>query len=105
MNKNTQGVVGLARRAGALEFGTNNVLDAIRSKKALLVIIAADVSDNTKKNIRDKAAFYSVKTEMSDVTVEELGRIIGKGGTAAIALTDENFVKAYRKSLTAQTSI
>ncbi len=104
MEKNTAGVVGLARRAGALVHGTNNVLEAVRSKKALLVLIASDVSDNTKKNITDKAAFYSVKTEMLDITVEELGRIIGKGGTAAVALTDDNFVKAYRKQ-TAQTSI
>ena len=43
------GVLGLARRAGALAIGTNSVLEAVRKGKAYLVLIASDASENTAK--------------------------------------------------------
>ena len=99
MKKNTMGVIGLAARARGIVIGTNQVLEAIRSKKAKLVLIACDVSDNTRKNLTDKANFYSAKTQETDITAEELGRAVGHSNTASIAFTDMNFVKAYEKSL------
>ena len=98
MNKNTLGVIGLAYRARGIATGTNQVLEAIRARKAKLVIIASDVSENTRKNLTDKASFYSARTEIADITAEELGRAVGRSNTAAIAFTDVNFVKAYEKS-------
>ncbi len=99
MKKNTLGVIGLAARARGIVIGTNQVLEAIRGKKAKLVLIACDVSDNTRKNLTDKATYYSAKAEFTDITAEELGRAVGHSNTAAIAFTDINFVKAYEKSL------
>ena len=55
MNKNTLGVIGLAARARGVVIGTNQVLEAVRNKKAKLVLIASDVSDNTLKNLTDKS--------------------------------------------------
>ncbi len=98
MNKNTLGVLGLAKRAGALAVGTNNVLDSVRRGKAKLVLIASDVSDNTKKNLSDKSSFYKVQTDTVDITAAELGKALGHGPTAAIAISDENFVIAFNKS-------
>ena len=99
MNKNTLGVIGLAARARGIVIGTNQVLEAIRGRKAKLVLIASDVSDNTRKNLKDKATYYSASTEETDITAEELGKAVGHSNTAAIAFTDINFVKAYKKSL------
>ena len=99
MKKNTLGVIGLAARARGIAIGTNQVLEAVRGKKAKLVLVACDVSENTRKNLTDKANFYSAKIEISDITTEELGRAVGHSNTAAIAFTDINFVKAYEKSL------
>ncbi|MBE6683411.1 MAG: 50S ribosomal protein L7ae [Ruminococcaceae bacterium] len=99
MKKNTIGVIGLAARARGIVIGTNNVLEAIRSGKAHLVLIASDVSDNTKKNLTDKSAYYSVKSEQIDITTAELGKAVGHSHSAAIAFTDKNFVIAYEKSL------
>lgn len=99
MKKNTLGVIGLAARARGIVIGTNNVLDAIRNKKAKLVLIACDVSDNTRKTLTDKSKYYSAKAEEIDITTEELGRAVGHLNTAAIAFTDANFVKAYEKSI------
>ena len=99
MKKNTLGVIGLAARARGIVIGTNQVLEAIRNKKAKLVIIASDVSDNTLKNLTDKSAYYKTDAERTDITTEELGRAVGHSNTAAIAFTNENFVIAYKKSL------
>ena len=99
MRSNTLGVIGLAARARGIVIGTNQVLEVIRNRKAKLVLIASNVSDNTKKNLSDKAKFYSARAEYIDITAEELGKAVGHSNTAAIAFTDENFVKAYEKSL------
>jgi len=99
MKQNTLGVIGLAARARGIAIGSNQVLEAIRGKKAKLVLIANDVSDNTKKNLTDKATYYSAKFMVADVTAEELGKAVGHSNTAAIAFTDINFVKAFEKSL------
>ena len=99
MKKNTLGVIGLAARARGIVIGTNQVLEAVRGRKAKLVLIASDVSDNTRKNLTDKSNFYSTTIKEIDITAEELGRAVGHSHTAAIAFTDFNFVKAYEKSL------
>ena len=99
MKKNTLLVIGLAARARGIVIGTNQVLEAVRNKKAKLVLIATNVSDNTYKNLTDKSTYYSVKAIQTDATAEELGKAVGHSNTAAIAFTDINFVKAYEKSL------
>ncbi len=99
MKKNTLLVIGLAARARGIVIGTNQVLEAVRNKKAKLVLIASDVSDNTYKNLTDKSLYYSVNAVQTDATTEELGKAVGHSNTAAIAFIDANFVKAYEKSL------
>ena len=99
MNKNTLGVIGLAARARGIVIGTNQVLEAIRNKKAKLVLFASDVSDNTRKTLTDKSNFYSAQAEEIDITTEQLGAAVGHSRTSAIAFTDINFVNAYRKSI------
>ena len=93
-----QGVLGLAKRAGALAVGTNSVLDAVRNGKAKLVLLANDASENTVKQLNDKASFRCVPLETLGMDRETLGHCIGKENTAAIALLQEGFVTAYRKA-------
>ena len=99
MKKNTLGVIGLAARARGIVIGTNQVLEAIRGRKAKLVLVASDASDNTKKTLKDKSSYYSTRLEVIDITTDELGKAVGHRNTASIAFTDFNFVKAYEKSL------
>ena len=97
--KRAEGIIGLAKRAGALAVGTNRVLDAIRGHKAQLVLVACDVSDNTAKLLRDKTSFQNVPIEFLPIDMRELGRLIGKEHAAAVALTQEGFVRSYRKAV------
>lgn len=86
--------IGLGRRAGKITFGTDSVCDDVRSKKAYLVLIAENASDNTKKRITNCAAYYNIPTKtLNGVTSDELGASIGKSTAASVAITDENIVK------------
>ncbi|MBQ0092061.1 MAG: ribosomal L7Ae/L30e/S12e/Gadd45 family protein [Clostridiales bacterium] len=94
-----EGVIGLARRAGQIAVGTNGTLDAIRSGKAKLVLIASDVSENTRKLLTDKALFRNVPTEFPPLNTEALGKCVGKFNTAAVAFLQDGFVIAYHGAL------
>ncbi|MBQ9793980.1 MAG: ribosomal L7Ae/L30e/S12e/Gadd45 family protein [Clostridia bacterium] len=96
------GVLGLARRAGALAIGTNSVLEAVRKKKAFLVLVAADASENTAKQLLDKSAYYKVPAEKLPFGMLELGHAIGKDHTVAVAVLQEGFVVSYTKACTTQ---
>jgi ribosomal protein L7Ae-like RNA K-turn-binding protein len=91
-------ILGLARKAGALKAGTEIVIDSMRKSKACRVYISSDVSDGTLKKLKDKAAFYKVDTEIIDLTMDELAHRVGfLRPTAAVSLTDNNFLKLMEK--------
>ena len=82
--------IGLARKAGKVIVGTDAVCDEIRKNKIMLVLSAADISDNTKKKISDCCSYYNVKLHSCKLSKEELGHAIGKPFAACIGITDQN---------------
>lgn len=97
--KRAEGIIGLAKRAGALAVGTEQVIEAVRKGKAKLVLVASDVSENTEKRLRDKASFRNVPLEFLPIDMGVLGHLIGKDHAAAVALLQEGFVRSYRKAM------
>lgn len=51
-------MLGLAQRAGKVASGEFSTEKAVKSKKAFLVVVASDASDNTKKMFSDMCTFY-----------------------------------------------
>jgi ribosomal protein L7Ae-like RNA K-turn-binding protein len=91
-------ILGLARKAGAITAGTELVIESMRKSKACLVYISSDVSEGTLKKLKDKAAFYKVQAEILDLTMDELAHRVGfLRPTAAVSLTDKNFLKLIEK--------
>jgi ribosomal protein L7Ae-like RNA K-turn-binding protein len=91
-------VLSLARKAGAIAAGTELVIDSMRRHKACRVYISSEVSAGTLKKLKDKAAFYSVQAEILDLTMDELAHRVGfLRPTAAVSLTDKNFLKLIDK--------
>ncbi len=86
----------LCARARRLVVGTPMVCEAMRKggkTPVLAVLEASDTSDNTHDKLTSKCAYYGVPLHRIPVTIEELARAIGKSGaTAAVGITDENFV-------------
>jgi ribosomal protein L7Ae-like RNA K-turn-binding protein len=85
-------LMGLAVRGRNLTSGEDQVLDAIRSGKAFLVVVAKDASDNTKKLFNDKCTYYEVPIRTWG-TREQLGHAIGKEMRASVAITEKGFAE------------
>jgi len=81
----------LANKAGKVLSG-DRVLPAIRDKKAKLVLLANDASENTKKKYRDKCKFYEIEL-IDDVSCSQLSMAIGKNNRNYLAIVDGNFAK------------
>ena len=103
----TLNALGLCARARKLIFGTPMICEALRSKqKPLLVLCAADNSENTAKRLRDRCAFYAVETIVLDCDGEMLARALGKSGKlAAVAVSDENLCRLVRGTMEEETNL
>lgn len=88
--------LGLAMRAGQLVTGDEGVLDAVRTGKARLVVLAADASENTRKKFKDKCSTYQVPI-IEYGTRELLGSSVGKGERVIVAITDPGFARLIAK--------
>ena len=91
-------MLGLATRSGNVASGGFATEQAVKRKKAHLVIIAGDASDNTKKKFSNMCDFYKTPcVYYSDR--ETLGHAMGKGDRACLAVTDEGLANSIRKHL------
>nr|WP_155987744.1 ribosomal L7Ae/L30e/S12e/Gadd45 family protein [Gorillibacterium massiliense] len=88
--------LGLAMRAGKLTAGDSNVLDAIRTGEAKLILIASDASDNAQKKYTDKCSYYQIPFLICG-TREEIGAAIGKEERVVLAVTDAGFAGLLSK--------
>ena len=85
--------VGLCKKAGRGILGTEMVCEALRKQKnVFLVICPSDVSENTRKKLTDKSAFYGVPLIEFPISGAELAHAVGKGNfCAAFAVLDRGF--------------
>ena len=92
--------IGLAKRSGHAVFGTEQVRDSAKAGKARLIIVASDVSDNTKKEITDTASFYETECILSCYTMAQLSSAAGLlRSTSSVAITDENITVLVKNSI------
>lgn len=99
-NENIYRFLGLAQRAGRVLSGNDQLRDGIKNKKGTLVLLAEDASERTAKEIRAMAETAGISL-MVFGEKEKLGQALGKGGRAALLLTDSGFAKAVRKKIEA----
>ncbi len=95
MQSKTAGALGLCRRAGRLVQGYDAVCRSVQSGEAKLVIVAADVSEKTEKEVRfvaEKAQIplLRIGDDMSALS-EQLGRKVG-----VLSVTDSELANAVR---------
>lgn len=94
-------MVGLATRAGKTVSGEFATEKAIKERKAKVVIVAEDASDNTKKLFTNKCEYYKVPIFITG-TKDELGAVTGNQSRASLAVTDIGFGKAITDKLNVQ---
>lgn len=93
MNNNMEKIhslLGLAMRAGKLVSGEDATMLDLKKGKLILVIVAGDASNNTKKLFNDKTSYRKVNcVELS--TKSDLGISLGKDSRAVIGIKDRGF--------------
>ena len=84
--------LGLACKAGKVVSGDETSERTIKIGKAVLVIIAQDASDNTKKKFNDVCSYRGIESRVFG-TKERLGKSIGKDTRSVVAVCDKEFSK------------
>ncbi|MDY4694275.1 MAG: ribosomal L7Ae/L30e/S12e/Gadd45 family protein [Blautia sp.] len=97
-NNKVLSLVGLATKAGKIVSGEFCTEKSVKTGKGVLVIVAQDASENTRKKFQNMCTFYNVPVVFfSDK--ESLGRAMGKEYRACLAVQDDNFAKAIMKEV------
>ncbi len=93
----------LAAKAGRLCSGSFLTERAVRDGRAVLVIAAADASENTRKKLSDLCAHHRIPMTLY-ADKAKLGRAIGRAETAAVTVTDRGFADQIGSLLTDGTT-
>ncbi|MBQ9801461.1 MAG: ribosomal L7Ae/L30e/S12e/Gadd45 family protein [Clostridia bacterium] len=94
--------LGFAVRAGRVAIGVPLVCEALKKSRdgaknaPMIVLEAADTSNNTHKRVEDRTAHYRVPAVRLLIDSAALATAVGKRGGAvgAVAVTDQNLAKA-----------
>ena len=79
MEDKTLGLLGLMRRARAVEVGTDSACDTVHAGKAKLLILAADIADNARRKAENASNGRRVMVLPVHYTRAELGAALGLG--------------------------
>ena len=98
MHDNILLTLGLAKKSRNIVSGEFSTENAIKRRKAFLVIVATDASDNTKKKFTDKCSFYNVPLFFySDK--ESIGRALCLEMRTSVAVTDAGLANTLIKNI------
>ncbi len=86
------GFIGLARKAGCLEIGSEAAEFALSKGKAKLIILSGDAGRSTIGKFASICEAKSVPMVRAS-TKEKLGRILGRSQVAVAAVTEVHFAK------------
>ncbi len=88
-------LIGMARRAGFLTFGSDATITAVQKNKTSIALIASNASERTKKQLSDKCISHSVKLVRLPLTCDELAAAAGKlPPLAVVSVTDAGLAGA-----------
>ncbi len=90
-----RGLLGLCQRAGKMQSGADQVLNAIRSGKSLLVLIDQAAAQNTVKKVTDACIYYHVPHALMPAGL--LGEATGREGRMTAAVLDHGFADKIRE--------
>ena len=101
MRKKALNLLGLMRRANAIQIGETNTGAAVRAGKAKLLLLACDASDNAKSRAAGFVHGRSTICVTLPFTKEEISTHVGVNGCSMAAVTDIGFANALMKTLAA----
>ena len=91
-------LLGIATKSRNLASGEFSTEKAVKEKKAALVIVAEDASDNTKKMFTNMCTYYNVPIYLFGEK-DDLGHAMGKEFRASLAVFDKGLANAIETQL------
>lgn len=98
MNHKVLTLLGFAQKAGKIVSGETGCTASIKQKKAFLVIVSEDASDNTKNLIKSLCQTNRINCVEWGSKID-IGISIGKSPRAAIGVMEKRFADAIREVL------
>ena len=92
-------MIGICRKAGKIEPGEEPVDAAVRARDARLLLLAADAADNTSRRCAHFAEVGQCLWLRIPESKYELGRALGRGSCAILAITDTGLALAVAQRL------
>ena len=92
-------LLGIAKKAGLLAVGGDDVSAATRNGKAWLVISAGDASEGTIRRARINAETGNAFHTVSPYTKFEIGTMTRRGSPGTVAILDAGLACAFLKGL------
>ena len=92
------GLLGISAKAGKIISGTDVVIDAISKEIVKLVIVAEDISEKSKKNIK----YFCEKQNIEMLVFGNIfnnSKAIGKQNRAVIGVKDLKLAEAIKKQI------
>lgn len=101
MNDSLLPSIGLARKAGKLILGFDAVSTACKNGTAALVLLSADLSPKSRKEIVRVAEMYHIRWFDAPFQMGDIDRLLHKRA-GILAVSDEGFVRMFLKHLPEQ---
>lgn len=98
MNDKILNYIGLATGASKTIIGEEKTLEAIKTNKTQIVLLASNAGKSTAKRINDKSKTYGV-TVIDKYTNEELSQATGTYNRVVLAIADKGFARKIKELL------
>lgn len=99
MDSNILSFASIARKAGRLELGCDNIVSAAGTRRVKLVLASSDISENTMSEIGQICGRKDIPVVRVDFSKGEMGKAFGLQSCAAIGFTDAGFAKAAAQKI------
>lgn len=95
MNDKFLALIGFASKSGNLSFGADSVKESLKRNKAKLVIVANDISEKSRKEIRFFASKNNIPVLDAQYDISTLSHATGKRG-GIISVNEKGFADAIK---------
>lgn len=99
MDSNILSFASIARKAGRLKLGCDNIVSAAGTRRVKLVLASSDISENTMSEIGQICGRKDIPVVRVDFSKGEMGKAFGLQSCAAIGFTDAGFAKAAAQKI------
>jgi ribosomal protein L30E len=93
-------MLGIARKAGMLAIGSEDVAAAARSRKAKAILTASDASESARRRAARDSEFCGATHTVLPYTKYQLGNITGRGSPGTLAILDAGLAARFLEGLT-----